>query len=181
MAPLPVPSARLHPPLRAAAEALPPTLAAWAGRPLGEIALHLVSTFHEPLRGRLRGLRALADRVAAASGAKDPRLLALRDELAGYAAIAVKHLGHEERTLFPWLVSGAGSAARAAVTAFGRDHDQQRAALRRTLELAGACLPRLGREGDAAALMLGLAELERDERVHVELEERVLFPRALSG
>ncbi len=98
-----------------------------------------------------------------------PVFQALRDEL-------LEHLLKEERVLFPWIRSGRGATAVGPIRAMGWEHDATLAQIARLRELtSGYRAP----DPAAAPLFACLERLDRGLRAHIELENDVLFPRAL--
>lgn len=139
--------------------------AAWAGRSLADLIAPLVGTFHRPLPVMFddaeRELRSVGSAATAALAALDE----LRSEL-------VAHMEKEEQILFPWILSARGHTAGTPIRVMQLEHRDTLERLEHTLALARAAL------GDADRPHLDA--LERSLRTHIELEEDVLFPRALA-
>jgi regulator of cell morphogenesis and NO signaling len=170
--------------LAAEVEAARPRLGApvdWTRRDLGELIDHIVATHHEPLPEMLDRLVALARKVAAVHGPKDPARLhdlvrvvtALRDDL-------VPHLRKEEEILFPWIRDGRGESAGGPIHVMQEEHDDVGELLRKARRLTDDYTVPAEACGSWRALWVGLQELEEDLHTHIHLENNVLFPRALA-
>jgi regulator of cell morphogenesis and NO signaling len=152
----------------------------WAAVPLAEVIRHVLEVFHAPQREELARLEAMARKVHAVHGEKDPaRLGELARVVATLRAELEQHMAKEEQVLFPMIVRGHGAMAAGPVAVMEAEHEAAGATLRRIRELTddfrlpdGAC-------NTWRALWHGLEAFERDLHEHVHLENNVLFPRAL--
>ncbi len=144
-----------------------------ADKGIGELIDQIVAGFHHVYARHLAALRAAVRRARAVE--HRDRLLALVDalneELAG-------HLAKEEAIVFPWLREGS-THARGVVRVMTLEHDdvlQQLEDLEREAVAAIAAVA----TGDPA-LEQAVEDLSRFVRVHVALEDRELFMRALAA
>ncbi len=152
----------------------------WLAAPLGDVVLHIVETFHVPLRSELPRLQAMARKVAQVHAERDPegRLPQIRDTLAAFTAELEDHMAREERLLFPAILGGNGGAP---VAPFLDDHEAAGRSLARLRALTGDYTPPAGACNTWRALWAGLADLESAMHEHVHLENNVLFARASRG
>jgi regulator of cell morphogenesis and NO signaling len=73
----------------------------WSREALGALIGHILATYHEPLREELPRLQAMAAKVAAVHGSKDPRLGRVSDLVKDLSADLHAHMQKEEWVLFP--------------------------------------------------------------------------------
>ncbi len=164
----------------------------WRTAPLTALVAHLVDRHHAFTREILARIDGLFPQVLRAHGERHPELHAihaifgeLRDELG-------PHLMKEEHVLFPYVtvLDDAATTGRPArrppfgtvanpVRMMNHEHDSATRALddirRASSELT------VPDDGCATwrALYEALDALDRDLRVHIDLETNVLFPRAV--
>ncbi len=157
--------------------------AGWATRPLEDLVEHLLEYHHARLRVEVPRLLSLARKVAvvheARDGARLGRLLsvfgALGDELLG-------HMQKEEQILFPWILSGtSGADAGGPIRVMQAEHEAASRSLAEIRFLTDDFTPPEGACLSWIALLEGLAAFDADLRVHIHLENNVLFPRALAA
>lgn len=150
----------------------------WSQRPLGELADHIVSRYHEPLREELPRLVDMARKVERVHADKATCPRGLADHLEAVHAAVLSHLEKEEQVLFPMI--RAGQPAHAPVQVMTQEHDEHAANLRRTRELAHDFEPPAEACTTWRALLMGLHTLEQELMDHIHLENHVLFPRSLA-
>jgi regulator of cell morphogenesis and NO signaling len=151
---------------------------------------HLESTHHAYLHQALPRLQALASKVAAVHGDRNPRLVELSALLEHLAVELLHHLQQEETVLFPWIKrldagdaasssEGSGSPA-AAMLQMDREHTEAAAQLIRLRALSDdySC-PDWGCS-NYRDLMEGLRQFEADLHQHVHKENNLLLPRAIA-
>jgi regulator of cell morphogenesis and NO signaling len=154
----------------------------WRGRPLGQLIDHILERYHRPLDTELPRLEALAAKVLAAHGPKDPeRFTALLQAFQGLRAELEPHMAKEEQVLFPWIRSGRGQSAGPPIRVMLMEHDSAAEYLAQLRKLtddykvpAEAC-------PTWRALYEGLEAFETELKQHIHLENNVLFPGALQG
>ena len=161
----------------------------WRARPLSELVQHILQTHHAFTRTAFARLRTpLAETLAADGGANAELALVermfgeLQDEL-------FPHLLKEENILFPYIeeLDGAGvpmapfGTVAMPVQMMKRDHERDGAVLDALCEVTRNFTPPSGASATHAALYDGLRELVADLRAHIELENDVLFPRAIEA
>ena len=154
----------------------------WDTAPLDALIDHILSAYHRPLDDELPRIEAMARKVNAVHGDKDPeRLPAL---LSTYLALKEElepHMMKEEQILFPMIRQGHGSMAHGPVHVMHEEHDHAGALLRKLRELTNDYTVPEGACNTWRALWHALHDLERSLHEHIHLENNILFPRALSS
>ncbi len=153
----------------------------WDRAPLGDLVIHILAAYHQPLKEELPRLGQMADKVLSVHRDKDPERLAelvavyhgLKDELE-------QHMFKEEKILFPMIQRGQGAMADGPIAVMRDEHDSAAAALRRLRELTHGYEPPPEACNTWRALWHGLAALESALHAHMHLENNILFPRALN-
>lgn len=156
--------------------------AGWEGRPLRELLSHIVMVYHAPLRDELPRLLGMAEKVHRVHGARDPeRLSGLARVLRLLTEDLMDHMKKEEEVLFPWILTGRGELATSPVHAMLLEHDDAGRMLDEIRVLTDEFVPPPGACATWRALWAGLSQLDASLRVHIHLENNVLFPRTLAG
>lgn len=156
----------------------------WTDATMTELADHIEATHHAYLREELPALQALAEKVARVHGERRPELIALRDELAAFAAELDEHMLAEETVLFPRLrrleaePGGPTPEVKAPIAAMIGEHEEAGAALERMRELTDNFTPPPDACTSYTVLFTRLGVLERDMHRHVHKENNVLFEAA---
>lgn len=154
----------------------------WGTAPLTELIDHILATHHRPLDQELPRLQAMAERVVKVHGDKMPDVLpAILGTLLEMIAEIGPHMHKEEVILFPWIVQGRGDQCAGPVAVMENDHEVLGELLVRMATLTQNFTPPEGACGTWRGLYQGLGELDADLRLHIHLENNVLFPRALRG
>lgn len=151
----------------------------WHSAPLADLIRFIVTRYHGPLRAELPELMALAERVEARHGESRacPRGLAAHLELV-HAAV-IDHLAKEEKVLFPMILEGYGARTAGPVRVMELEHEQHGLNLARIRELTSDLTPPDDASATWRELYQRLGQLESDLFEHIDLENTVLFPRAL--
>ena len=155
--------------------------ARWSARPQAELADHIESHYHAALRRDVPALVEAARKVERVHAAKPAVPRGLADELAAFWIEMQDHMRKEELILFPLLRRGASSMATHPIHRMLQEHDEHARRLVRIRELAGDLQPPPHGCATWRALYAGLATMEAELRVHIHLENNVLFARALEA
>jgi len=158
-----------------------------AGMTLIQLADHIQETHHVYTKTELPRLVALADRVAASHGERDPRLLEVASVMRTLTGEMLDHMHSEEVVLFPLirrvesegLPTGPGAAIAAPIRAMEAEHDDAGYALASLRALTDDFTPDRNSCNSHRALLAGLAAFEADLHRHVHKENNILFPRVL--
>lgn len=142
---------------------------------------HLITRYHHPLRLDLETLELLAVKVHRVHGAKDERLVRIRDAVSALRVELLRHLSKEEQILFPWILSANPVPPEGPVAVMLREHE----AVGELLQQLGALTDQFTVPPGACAtwttLWTTLQRVDLELREHISLENNVLFPRALAA
>ncbi|MBW7894373.1 MAG: iron-sulfur cluster repair di-iron protein [Opitutaceae bacterium] len=153
-----------------------------------ELADHIERTHHAYTKAELPHLVALADRVAAKHGERDPRLVDLAVTLRILAADMLDHMEKEEIALFP-LIRRIETEAQATcaceiiatpIRCMEAEHNATGRAVAHLRELTDHFTPDAAACQSHRALLAGLAAFEADLHRHVHKENNILFPGILA-
>lgn len=163
----------------------------WSTRPVTELTNHLIEHYHEPSRARLAAMEGLVMRIVAEQGPDKgqfgqlQRLLrALRDDL-------FPHMLKEETTLFPWVerlseIEPGGSIERPffgtirnPMNMMSLEHGYVVELLGELRQLTDGFRPPEEADANVRDLYGLLEEFDQHQKLHVHLENNVLFPRAI--
>lgn len=151
----------------------------WYAAPLTELIAYIVVRHHRPLDEELPRLLALADKVARVHGGTTHEAVrALTHALIGDL---IPHMAKEEQVLFPWIESGGGAQCAPPIQAMRHEHQDVAGFLRELTDVTGYYTAPPEACGSWRALWTGLGALDADLRLHIHLENNILFPRALAG
>lgn len=163
-----------------------PARSNWAARPATDLTSHLVESFHDPLRKELPRLHQLGVRLQAHEDAHRRALAVILQELTRFMDELEASMALEERGMFPLIArlergqQEAGDPARFAClrSTLGAAHADARQSLRLLGKITDGYQPPAQACTNLRAFYRGLDELERLMRLHIHLEDHVLFPRA---
>jgi regulator of cell morphogenesis and NO signaling len=174
--------------LSALTDALAPAPArtTWSSRPATDLTAHLVEAFHEPLRQELPGLHQMALRLQAHADSHQRALAVTLQELKRLTDGLETSMELEERDMFPLIARferaqlHAGDPAHFAYlrSTLETAHAEARQSLRLLGKITDEYRPPAHACSTQRTLYHGLDELERLMRLHIHLEDHVLFPRA---
>ena len=154
----------------------------WSREPLSALIDHIISTYHDTLRRDLPRLAELATKVERAHGAHAPRLARLKEIVSELSTDLLEHMQKEELVLFPAIRSTERGTMRQSLRGpiMMMEHEHVRAGslLDQSREITGNFTPPEWACGSVHALYGGLAEMDAAMRIHVHLENNILFPRA---
>lgn len=162
----------------------------WDQATLSVLIQHILDTHHAYLRKALPKLTQLAQ-VTGAEG-HEQEAASIRGVLDGLRAEIESHMWKEEMVLFPLIRSleeaeAAGQPAppshcgsvRNPIRVMEQEHDEATTALnelrKRTADYTDAAAA-----GVSAAMVQELSRLDEDLRRHIQLEDDILFPRAIA-
>lgn len=152
----------------------------WQDVPLSDLVQHILDTYHAPLMPGFKHLKALAGRARQQCAATHGVVLDdLLDLLGRMESDLEHHLGKEEAWLFPAILEGLPVTSGDALEALGSEHGEtkeQMDSLRAiAVRMEGAAL----RPRPVEVLLEGVHNLLGALAEHMELEDRVLFPRVV--
>jgi regulator of cell morphogenesis and NO signaling len=159
----------------------------WRAASLTKLTTHIVQTHHAFMKRELPRVADLLAKVRNAHGENHPELADLAQVYGALRAELEAHLAKEEQVLFP-LIQEMEATRRAGTAHCGsvgnpigvmeREHDSAGVALGRMRQLTDDYT--VPQDGCAtfAALLDGLAAIERDLHEHIHKENNILHPRA---
>ena len=169
-------------------------VSAWPEAPLSILISHIVSEHHRFAFRQLRRLERLLAQVVDGHARDYPQLIELQVMFLALSDKLTTHLIREEQMLFPYILQleeAMEHGERLARPVFGSvrdpmdvlmvEHEGMKAALEKIRATGGAYAVPLEGSVSWKALARGLKALEADLHLHVQLEDTVLFPRAVSA
>jgi regulator of cell morphogenesis and NO signaling len=178
-----------------ALDALPPRAAAddeSTNRPVDRLIDHILATHHAYVRSAVPTIARYLETLQSVDGARHPELTRVAAIFGAVSANLERHMFKEEQILFPYVRELAATTARDRgvwMSPFGTVENPIRMLEREHLEAAGEL--RVIREltngyttpDDGCptyeVCLAELARFERDLQRHVNLENSVLFPKAV--
>lgn len=140
----------------------------WIEAPLEDLIAHIVISYHGPLPARLSRIAELTRAVFGT---------ALDERLAELGLLLLEHTRREEELVFPWLRRCNPGSAGMLVNLLEREHHEVVHRIDTLRRFAGSVVHR--RRG-LLELSAQLAVFDAELEIHMGLENRVLFPRALA-
>lgn len=153
----------------------------WSVRPLAEITDHIITFYHDKLRLMLPELIFLADKVQKVHADHKQCPKGLAQKLEEVKGDLFDHMMKEEQILFPLIKNGQGQHAYVPIKVMQEEHDIHGSNLKEIKRIAFDFVPPEGACGTWRALYRGLDQLELELMEHINLENNVLFLRALRG
>lgn len=165
----------------------------WTGKPLGQLAAHIVNVHHAYVRRELPRLAELAAKVVRRHGDIRAELPAIEGKLAQLSEELLQHCAKEEVVLFPYITKlerainesgpkpkGCFGSITNPIAMMTEEHDAAGALLAEMRQLSGGFTPPPGSCPTYHAFYTGLHEFEQDLHQHIHLENNILFPRAIA-
>lgn len=152
----------------------------WRDASSKDLIDHLLAEFHEDHRKELPRLLELARKIEGVHGEKESCPKGLGNFLEQMLLSLELHMQKEEQILFPLIRSGEGAAASAPISVMENEHVEHGENLARLRALTNDFQAPPEACGSWRALYLGLQGLEQKLMEHIQLENNVLFPRALA-
>ena len=156
---------------------------------LAELADHIERTHHAYLKDELPRIAALLEKVSSVHGARETRLVAIRETFLSFQAELSQHMMKEEQVLFPMIRAldqsdeppafHCGSLAN-PIRVMEDEHDNAGAAMAAFRRLTDDYAPPEWACNTLHATYDALARLEADMHHHVHKENNVLFPKAIA-
>jgi len=158
----------------------------WTGLPFGELIDHIVDTHHAYLVKELPDIKRYLQTIDNVHGGNHPELAKIRRRFTYMMDELLLHLPKEEMDLFPFirrLDEGASAdevrKCMMMVDALEAEHD---GSMRAMLDIRRLTSDYTLPEEACPTYMMAyqkLQELERDLKQHIQLEDSILFPRAV--
>ncbi len=150
----------------------------WSTAPTEELVTHILDCYHASLYENLPHLQELINRVVEAHGEKDNQSLhALKKLLFDVSGELIEHMEKEEQILFPWILSKRQPRPIEPIQCMLIDHKRVSSFLTEIAKLTDNFQP----PNEACAtwrnLYACLQSLDHQLRIHIHLENNILFPR----
>lgn len=178
--------------LREAANDVSPAAKDWVAAPMGELARHIVTKHHVYVREALPRISNHLAKVAQKHGANHPETARIQDLFEVLGNELMQHMQKEEMIVFPYveqLSAAAESGARLHTPFFGtvrnpvammmKEHDSAGELIGQIRELSGGFAAPADACTTYALVYRELEEFDHDLRLHIHLENNILFPRAV--
>jgi regulator of cell morphogenesis and NO signaling len=161
----------------------------WRQAPLPELVAHIQETYHAQLYKELPRLAAMVAKVVQRHGDRLPEtLLPLQATFDALDHDLQFHMRREDAILFPAIVrlslrpdvlAGDPHPLFGPISVMEHDHAEADEALATIRRLTSGYQPPEDACPTFRGLYYGLSDLEHRMRLHVDLENEILFPRAL--
>lgn len=153
----------------------------WNNYELDELIDNILERFHNTHREDLQFLIPLADKVESVHADTDNAPKGLASFLRSMLSELENHMQKEEQILFPMIKNGQGAMAQGPIHVMQHEHVDHQENLDKLKETAhGYVLPE-GACGSWTTLYQRVEKLENDLRQHIQIENEILFPKALNG
>lgn len=163
----------------------------WNARSLNDLMGHIIAHHHAYLRSELPWMDRAIARLAELNGRSNANTLTPLKRTFGFFKRELElHLRKEEEVLFPFIgriETAARSGAGMPRFSFGsianpigimeEDHEGEKRQIGSMLDLTGGYSGSPGPAAICGALFGRLQALDADMRLHVRLEDEILFPR----
>lgn len=153
----------------------------WREAPLAEIIDFIIVRYHDRHRAQLPELILQAEKVERVHANKPTVPKGLTKYLEALHEELSSHMMKEERILFPMIKNGLGQNAAAPISVMEQEHDDAGDILEAIKGITDNVTPPPEACTTWRVLYNGINELIDDLMNHINLENNLLFPRALSG
>lgn len=165
---------------------------AWDNVPLSSLIDHIVQTHHAFCRREVLRLTVLLREVLNKHARSHPELVRIQTLFSRMSSDLSMHLLKEEQTLFPYITRVEDTVTRGIPVSwppFGTvqnpirmmilEHNQTGEEIEQIRKLSSEYTPPGDACGRYATLWSGLEAFDRNMQEHVQLEDNLLFPRAI--
>lgn len=153
----------------------------WRQAPLSEIIDFIIVRYHDRHREQLPELILQAQKVERVHAEKPTVPKGLSKYLEALHEELTSHMMKEERILFPMIKAGQGQMAAGPISVMEREHDDAGDILEAIKGITDNVTPPPEACTTWRVLYNGINELIDDLMNHINLENNLLFPRALAG
>ena len=151
--------------------------------------LHALSTYilrhhHKFTERKIVFIRKNLERLTFHHGEPDPRLTALKKTFNELAVYLTVHMNHEEFIIFPFIDKMVKSGRpheniKSPIGSMISDHEYEALALKKLASLTNNYTAPAGADYPLKMTYAAIKELQEDLKVHMHLENNILFPRAV--
>lgn len=142
---------------------------------------YILPRFHQRHREQLAELVLMAEKVERVHADKSTCPRGLAKQLNLIRLDLENHMMKEEQILFPMIRQGMGRQAAGPISVMEHEHDEAGEQLEVVKFLTNNVTPPEGACNTWQALYGGIDEFIDDLMEHINLENNLLFPRALNG
>ncbi|MGV6985938.1 iron-sulfur cluster repair protein YtfE [Providencia rettgeri] len=153
----------------------------WRKAPLNEIIDFIIVRYHDRHREQLPELILQAQKVEHVHVNKPSVPKGLSKYLEALLEELTSHMMKEERVLFPMIKNGMGRNAAGPISVMEQEHDDASDILEAIKGITNNVTPPPEACTTWRVLYNGINELIDDLMNHINLENNLLFPRALAG
>ncbi|MEX6220225.1 iron-sulfur cluster repair protein YtfE [Providencia hangzhouensis] len=153
----------------------------WRKAPLSEIIDFIIVRYHDRHREQLPKLILQAQKVERVHINKPSVPKGLSKYLEALLEELASHMMKEERVLFPMIKNGMGRNAAGPISVMEQEHDDASDILEAIKDITNNVTPPPEACTTWRVLYNGINELIDDLMNHINLENNLLFPRALAG
>ncbi|MBK4715113.1 MULTISPECIES: iron-sulfur cluster repair protein YtfE [Tenebrionibacter/Tenebrionicola group] len=153
----------------------------WRNAPLADIIDHIIVRYHDRHREQLPELILQATKVERVHADKPSVPRGLAKQLTMLHEELSSHMMKEEQILFPMIKQGMGTQAMGPISVMEREHDEAGELLDVIKHITHNVTPPAEACTTWRTLYNGINETIDDLMDHINLENNVLFPRALAG
>jgi regulator of cell morphogenesis and NO signaling len=153
----------------------------WSQMPLVEIIAVIVERYHDGHRAQLPNLIAQSQKVERVHANKPNVPAGLSQKLEALSGELLGHMLKEERVLFPMIKRAMGSSATMPISVMEKEHDEAGKIVQDILHITKQLTIPPEACTTWKVLYKELDEFIMELMDHINLENQVLFPRALAG
>ena len=154
-------------------------LSLWQNSSDATLIEHILARYHQTHRHQFIDILPLAEKVATVHAGEFPaEILPL---LQAMQADLLSHMQKEEQILFPMLANGMRHSAAMPIRVMMHEHGEHEQSVARLQELTNHFTPPAEACSSWQRLYAELQTLVNDLQDHIELENSVLFARALAA
>ncbi len=162
----------------------------WTKADLKDLADHITTAYHQPLREELLRVAQLSAKVARVHGDNHPEMIEVLNVFNQFKLKLELHMQKEEMILFPGIkameatgspqIFGCGGGIDHPIEMMTQEHDEAGEALCTMRRLTNNYTPPEDACNTFRVLLDSLAQIESEMHQHVHKENNILFPRALA-
>jgi regulator of cell morphogenesis and NO signaling len=159
---------------------------------LTRLIQHIVRTHHRYVRQQLPGLLAIGQKIVENQGERVPKLKRISTLLKELQTEMLVHIEKEEEVFFPYVAqldederiaclppTGSFRGLRETVFAMTKEHESAGRLIDELESVLHAVMPPVQSCASCAALLVALRAFKQDLDRHIQLEDKLLFPRAV--
>jgi regulator of cell morphogenesis and NO signaling len=155
---------------------------------LAELSVYILKTHHSFAEKKVTFIRHTLARLVRENGEHDKRIAKLQSVFHDLCVYLTVHMRHEELVIFPFIrrlgknkftFHSISAEVIHPIMAMQEDHCQEVATLKRLSDLTKNYSVTTRADYALQVTYDAMRELERDLKVHMHLENNILFPRAL--